>query len=58
VTTFTVDLKFQINTFSNRMDVEKSIVAYFKILPEYLAGESGENNEISVSIAGLGAYVQ
>jgi hypothetical protein len=44
--------------FSNRMDVEEAIVAYFKILPEYLLGGTGENNEISVRIAGVSVCVQ
>jgi hypothetical protein len=44
--------------FSNRMDVEEAIVAYFKIVPEYLPGGTGKNNEISVRIAGLSVCVQ
>jgi hypothetical protein len=67
-TTFSVDLKFQTESkfptdckmgradkFSNWMDVEEAIVPYFEVLLQYLPGGTGENNETSVSIAGLSA---
>jgi hypothetical protein len=40
------------------MYVEEAIVAYFKILLQFLPGGTGENNEISVRIAGLSVCVQ